>query len=184
MDKLWRVLYSPRRVFDELRSDLQIMIPLVTVLVANAISWSIVYSNPWWLVTWPLGYLVFIALLGAGFYVVGKICRTDHSWTQWIGFVLWMQVPLAITAILDVLLTVLFGESPTITLFTIGNTAFPVSTATMWWAWTYIISIHGLRSWTSKSRFACIGLALLPHLFLMLPWLLIFIYVTTVFIVT
>lgn len=38
MDKLWRILYSPRSAFDELLNDLQITYPLVTVLSAVAIS--------------------------------------------------------------------------------------------------------------------------------------------------
>ena len=37
MDKLWRILYSPRRVYDELMEDVQIRLPLVTILAAIAI---------------------------------------------------------------------------------------------------------------------------------------------------
>lgn len=38
MDKLWRILYSPRRVYDELSKDVQDKLPLVTILGAVAIS--------------------------------------------------------------------------------------------------------------------------------------------------
>ncbi len=38
MDKLWRIFYDPRRVFDELREDQQIRLPIVTILGAVAVS--------------------------------------------------------------------------------------------------------------------------------------------------
>ncbi len=37
MDKLWRVLYEPTRVFDEIRDDCPIMLPLAVVAVLSAI---------------------------------------------------------------------------------------------------------------------------------------------------
>lgn len=37
MDKLWRILYSPRRVYDDLTKDVQVRIPLLTILGAVAI---------------------------------------------------------------------------------------------------------------------------------------------------
>ena len=37
LDKLWRILYSPRRVYDELSKDVQVRVPLVTILGAIAI---------------------------------------------------------------------------------------------------------------------------------------------------
>lgn len=38
MDKLWRIFYDPRRVFDELRENQQIRLPIVTILSAVAFS--------------------------------------------------------------------------------------------------------------------------------------------------
>ncbi|MXW07241.1 MAG: YIP1 family protein, partial [Gammaproteobacteria bacterium] len=37
MDKLWHILYSPRRVYDELSTDVQVRVPLVTILGTVAI---------------------------------------------------------------------------------------------------------------------------------------------------
>ena len=42
MNKLWRIFYDPRKVFDELREDQQVGLPLVTLLAAVAISTLIV----------------------------------------------------------------------------------------------------------------------------------------------
>lgn len=174
MQKLWRILYSPRSVFDELSSGLQIAVPLVTVLGIVAFSKLVTHPNPFNLVLSPIGWALYMAVLGTGFLIVGKICKTKHTWVQWFGFAAWMQVPLVLVTALDVLLALLNFEPREIHLFTVGEGRVALDTSSISWIWSYIISIHGLRSWTSKNIGPCIGLALLPHVLLVLPFVLLF----------
>lgn len=186
MDKLWRILYSPRSVFDELNTNMQIAIPLIAVLGAVAIA-AYIQSNAWshWpqLITAPLGRLIGLALIGTGFFIVGKFCKTDHSWTQWFGFTAWMHVPLILPIALEALLNVLDVELPQITVysFLLREEAHNIALGIPWWLWAYVVSIFGLRSWTSKGTGVCIGLALVPYAVVMLPLLLLFLLINAFF---
>ncbi len=173
MEKLWRILYSPRGVFDELNIDTQTSIPLVAVLATVALS-SLIQSNPVSMITNPLGWLIAIAGIGTGFFIVGKICGTHHSWTQWFGFASWIHVPLILSMALDALLAVLNVEWPRFELFTRGELRSGIELGFPFWLWIYVISVLGLRSWTSKGTGACIGFALLPPILLALPLFMVF----------
>lgn len=174
MQNLWRILYSPQSVYDELSSGLQIVFPLVAVLGVVALSTLVTETNPFSILTAPLGWAIYMALLGTGFLIVGKICKSDHKWGQWFGFAAWAQVPLILVTALDVLLAVLNFEPGEIHLFSVGEGRVALDTYSISWIWSYIISIHGLRSWTSKNIGPCIGWALLPHVLLVLPFVLLF----------
>lgn len=172
MQNLWRILYSPQSVYDELSSGLQIVFPLLAVLGVVALSTLVTETNPFSILTAPLGWAIYMALLGTGFLIVGKICKSDHKWGQWFGFAAWAQVPLILVTALDVLLAVLTVESKRIYLFTVAEGDVFLTTSSIWWVWSYIISIQGLRSWTSKNMGPCIGLALVPQAMFVLPALI------------
>ena len=177
VNKLWRILYSPRSVFDELSSNLQIAFPLVAVLATVALCSFILHDNAFSAITSPLGWLIYMVVIGTGFFIVGKVCKTEQSWSQWFGFAAWMQVPLVLITVLNVCLTLLNVEAMAIPLFTIGEWKFGLETSTIWWVWSYIISFQGLRSWTPKGTGGCIGLALVPHALLVLPLVLLFLMI-------
>lgn len=182
MDKLWRILYMPRNVYDELSTNSQIATPLIAVLGAVAIA-GLVQLNARSLLTAPLGWLIGIALIATGFFVVGKICKTNHNWSQWFGFTSWTHVPLILPIALDVLLTLLNVDMPRITVysFLLGEKAHSIELGIPWWLWPYIVSILGLRSWTSKGTGASIGLALVPYALLVLPLILLFVVINAFF---
>ena len=183
MDKLWRILYSPRSVFDELNTNTQVAIPLIAVLGAVAIA-GYIQSNAWsQLITAPLGRFLGIALIGTGFFIVGKICKTNHSWSQWFDFSAWMHVPLILPIALETLLSVLAVELPQVTVYSYlrREEAHNIAIGIPWWLWPYVVSVFGLRSWTSKGTGVCIGLALVPYVVVMLPLVLIFVLINAFF---
>ena len=122
-----------------------------------------------------------MVVIGTGFFIVGKICKSGQTWYQWFGFAAWMQVPLILITVLNVCLTLLNVETMAIHLFTISDWKFGIETSTIWWVWSYIISIQGLKSWTSKGTGACVGLALVPLALLILPFFLLFLMINAFF---
>ncbi len=233
LNKLWRILYSPRNVFDEIKSDLQIAYPVVAILGAIAITAFAIahlapyegltkkqyadYQNelklledepyekfaearkaqiqeemygpsdrphdsrmtasPWAPVIWPLGWLIYFVLLGTSFSIVGNIIKSGIEWSEWFGFACWCQVPLILAAAINVLLVVTDLDGYVLRLYSYGDWEVGLgstdSASSLWWVWSFIISVLGLRSWTSKGIGVCMGWVALAHIFLLAPFFLL-----------
>lgn len=229
MDKLWRILYSPRRVYDELIKDVQVRLPLVTILGAVAIfAIAIAFlaphprptaeeienyrkqmillehesdreyaekrrqelreetygpqdillgtrisANPWAPVTWPLGYLVFVAWMGTCFFFVCRGTGSQLSWNQWFGFCVWSELPIVFSSALDVVFAAMGQNRPLLFETSVQGWYFYATTIAIFTLWSIFLQVQGLRSWISKGIGVCIGLVLLVHLMSVVPLLLV-----------
>lgn len=212
MDKLWRIFYDPRRVFDELLENQQVWLPLVTVLAAIGISTLVIaLLNPaptledldeirnelllltdepdrelvdrrigelnkklfgsrdlnpmgeklsatlWDVPASIIGCLLVIALVASSFWFVGQSIKSSIRWKQWFGFAAWVELPAVPVAILDVVLAALDRDRPHIS-FDFGMIDISVTYWAFWLFMSLLITVGGLRSWTSKGALACIAL--------------------------
>lgn len=240
MDKLWRVLFSPRSVFDELRDDLQVALPIFTLLSFTFIATTLLlvlhplalptaeeldeYRNqllllevepdreyasarrkelreqlygpddsmvdrvpkarieprPIHLVEQPLGLLAFLLVHGTSFWVLGKMMKSDLRWNQWFGLVCWSELPLIVVLVLDVVLLAMGTNSRLLFSYSFGSAYIAATTEAIWAAWTFVILVQGLRSWTAKGLGACIGWVLASYLQIILPMVLILIAIASV----
>ncbi len=237
MDKLWRILYSPRRVYDELSTNVQVGLPLMTILGVVAISTlaiaflaptpplssydldpqrmqlglvaneaNLEYAKsqrdrepreaiidspsipagirvsaaPWEPLTQPLIYFLCFVWAGTCFLIVGRAAGSGFSWRQWFGFVWWAQIPLIFGAVADVTLAAFGLDRPIFPTISIGELAIYGTTTTIWFWWSFIIEVQGLKSWTSKGIGACIGLALLANLLIAIPIFLVLTVVSSI----
>ena len=211
MDKLWRIFYDPRKVFDELREDQQIRLPIVTILGAVAISTLAIailsppptsgelseYRNQlllledepdrelaqsrkdelyeglygprdlppgvrlaatfWDVPLAMLNYLLLFAFVGSAFWIATKIVQSEILWKEWFGFATWINLPLVLIAILDVVLAAIDKDRPYVSI-DIGEMSFWTTYWSIGIVVSTIIAVAGLRSWTSKGPGTCIGL--------------------------
>ena len=213
IDKLWRIFYDSRKVFDELREDQQVGLPLVTLLAAVAISTLIVallnptpaptpeeldeYRNELLLLAdepdrevakkrkgelrekifdprnlpmgesltatlWDVPAAIMMCLLGlalvaSSFWILGKSIRSEILWKQWFGFAAWVELPAVPIAILDVVFAASDIDRAHIS-FDFGTMDISVTYWAFWLFLSLIITVGGLRSWTSKGPLTCIAL--------------------------
>ena len=214
MDKLWRIFFEPRRVFDELRQNQQIKFPLVTILGAAAISTLVVallsppptsgeldeYRNQlllleaepdrelaqirkdelyeelygprdlppgvrlaatfWDVPISVLSYLLLFAFVGSAFWIATIIVKSEILWKEWFAFAAWINLPLVLIAILDVVLAAFDRDRPYIQI-DIGEWYIGMNYWAIAIVLSMIIAVAGLRSWTSKGLGTCIGLTAL-----------------------
>lgn len=240
VDKLWRVLYSPRRVFYELRDDLQVALPILALFGATFITSILLlilhplaspttqeideYRNqllqlvdepdqeyaiarrkelreqffgpddstvdrapharivprPINLVAQPLGLLALLLLHGTSFWILGKMMKSDLRWNQWFGLVCWSDLPVVVLLALDVVLVAMGSNSRLLFFYSFGNAYIAVTTEAIWAAWSFVILVQGLRSWTAKGLGACIGWVLASYLQIIVPLVVIMIAIASV----
>jgi hypothetical protein len=212
MDKLWRIVFEPRRVFDELRQNQQTKFPIVTILGSAAISTLVValLSLPptpeeideyhiqlllleaepdrellqnrkdelseelygprdlpagvrlaatfWHVPISVLNYLLLFAFVGSAFWIATKIVKSEILWKEWFAFTAWINLPLVLIAIFDVVLAAFDRDRPYIQ-FNIGEWYIGANYWALGIVLSMIIAVAGLRSWTSKGLRTCIGLS-------------------------
>lgn len=211
MDKLWRIFYDPRRVFDELRENQQIWLPIVTILGAAAISTLVIailsppptsgeldeYRKQMLLLEvepdrelaqnrkdelyeelygprdlppgvrlaatfWDIpllvpSFLLLFVFVGSAFWIATKNVNSEILWKEWFGFATWINLPLVLIAILDVVLAAIGRDRPYISI-DIGVMSFWTTYSSIGIVLSMVIAVAGLRSWTSKGLGTCIGL--------------------------
>ena len=230
--KLWRILYSPKKVFDELREDQHTGLPVLITIGAVAISTLVVailtmpsyeeveeyrkqsillesepdrefarkrrqelYEEVYGPQDLPLharvranltdipesilGYLLTLVLGATSFWIVGKSINSEILWRHWFGLAAWVQLPVVLIVILDVVLAAT-DRNRILFSFDVGGTQNYLTTQTIWHVWSFVISVAGFRSWTSKGPMACIGLAIFAVLILVIPAFLLITFLATV----
>ena len=220
-DKLFRILFTPRKIFDELREDQHTGLPVLTIIGIVAIT-SLVVA----ILTTPtyeeveeyrkqavllqeepdreyakkrsnelfeevygpqdlpmnarigaslsdipasvLGCLVMFVYVASIFWIVGRSIKSEILWRQWFGFAAWIQLPVVLTVILDVILAA-SDRTRILFSFNIGGSSVIATTLAIWHTWSFVIAVGGLRSWTAKGWGTCIGLTLFAFLLLVIP---------------
>ena len=218
MDKLWRILIFPRKVFDELQDQVQTALPLGTLLaclvigtvliaflaplpipteekrqeywkaffllrdepnrqyadaVLNKLEFELygpkdepqgtrVGSYPWDPVLNPLYFLMYLVFLGTSLSIVRAFMPEGPTtqWKRWFGFACWAQIPSVLGGIADVVYAALSTSRPTFYLHLSDWSNISINTTTVSSWWTIILLFQGLRSWTKRGFFACLGFTL------------------------
>ena len=104
-----------------------------------------------------IGCLLGLALVASSFWILGKSIRSEVLWKQWFGFAAWVELPAVPIAILDVVFAASDRDRPHIA-FEFGTMDISVTYWAFWLFMTLIITVGGLRSWTSKGALTCIAL--------------------------
>ncbi|MXW53991.1 MAG: YIP1 family protein [Gammaproteobacteria bacterium] len=212
MERLWKILISPRQEFDEMREDVSVVLPLVTILLVAGICAAItVYMTPdetftavveaqieamensgqseaaetqrqlmdspgaismmrmmgaiGALIGGPLLIAIGFLILGTFYFVVGKIVQSGASWVDWFGFSCWVSVPIAVGAVLTLVLVAIGGmewANGLAVLGWFGMTAPWAMAITIPALWTLYITINGLDSWLQKGVVTSVIVALIP----------------------
>lgn len=221
MERLWKILISPKQEFDDMREndDTSILLPLLTVLVvASVCSMIIVFMTPGEvymqametqaetmdqagqaevaqtirdgmdnepglltmariaaaggaLIGTPIAIVIGLLILGTFYMIVGKIVGADETWGDWFGFSCWVSIPVAVGAILSVVLVAIGGlgwADGLAVLGWFGMNAPWAAAITIPSLWTLYLTVNGLDSWLSKGAAVSIIVALIPLVCLML----------------
>lgn len=218
---LWRILYAPKSVFDELREDQHTGLPGLITIGVLAISTFVIailttpsyeeveeyrkqsvllmeeldrdseetrraelYEEVYGPQDLPqnarvgatltdvpasiLGYLLTLVFLASSFWIVGKSFKSEILWRRWFGFAAWVALPGVLVVVLDVILAAT-DRNRILFSFDVGGIHVYGTTLFIWHAWSFIIAVGGLKSWTSKGWGSCVGLAFFAHLILVIP---------------
>ncbi|MXW53245.1 MAG: hypothetical protein F4X44_11970 [Gammaproteobacteria bacterium] len=228
-NKLLRILYTPRRVFEELREDQHTGLPVLTIIGIVAVTTLVIaiLTTPSYeevedyrkqailleeepdreyarerrnelieevygpqdlpmiarigasLTDVPasvLGCLLMFAFVATSFWIVGRSIKSPILWRQWFGFASWIQLPVIPIVILDVILAA-SDRNRILFSLNVGGSSVIATTLFIWHAWSFVIAVGGLRSWTTKGWGTCAGLTLFAFLLLVIP---VFIFIAIV----
>lgn len=106
-----------------------------------------------------------LILLGTYFYAVGRLLRMDTRWENWFGFACWTYLPMVIVPAAKVIAVSLsLGSATSNSLLFVLWCVFVLLPM----FWSFCVTLQGLRSWTDKKTFVCIGIALIPYVVIIL----------------
>lgn len=213
VERLWKILVSPRQEFDEMREDTPILLPLLTILVFVGVCAAIiVFMTPdetfkergeaqiemlenlgqsdaaeqqrnllddpsaismmrttgaiGALIGGPIGMVIVLLLVGTFYSIVGKIVKSDASWSDWFGFSCWVSIPVAIGSVVSLIFMAIgstaLAEGGLAVLGWFGMNAPWAMAITIPALWTLYITINGLDSWLQKGVVTSVIVALIP----------------------
>ena len=123
MNRLWRVLYQPQQVFEEISGEAPIVLPLCAILVVGLVCYVMIVLTDTgsyyyflevvvaiFLSLWSLIWTLLLLLAWAFYYwIAGKILRVGIDWRDWFGFTCWAAVPAVLGSISGMLIFELTG---------------------------------------------------------------------------
>lgn len=181
MNRLWRVLYQPRQVFDEILEWTPISLPLWAILIAGVVCYVIILTDfksyfyffevlvSILLSLWSLTWTLFLLLAWATYYwIASKVLRVRKYWSDWFGFTCWTAVPAVLGSLGGMLIFQVVGVNthellePYPFFWWFGLMVPNVYLIPIPLVWTFFITVNGLRSWTGRNTGTCVLVALIP----------------------
>ena len=182
MNRLWRVLYQPQQVFEEIRGGAPIVLPLCAILVVGLVCYVMIVLTDTgsyyyflevvvaiFLSLWSLVWTLLLLLAWAFYYwIAGKILRVGIDWRDWFGFTCWAAVPAVLGSISGLLIFELTGVNthellePYPFFWWFGMMVPNVFLIPIPLIWTFYITVNGLKSWTGRNTRTCVLVALIP----------------------
>lgn len=181
MNRLWRVLYQPRQVFDEIREWTPISLPLWAILMAGFVCYVIILTNfrshyyflgvlvsivfSLWSLTWTL---ILLLVWATYYWIASTILKAGKQWSDWFGFTCWTAVPAVLGSIGGMLLFEFSGVNthellePYPFFWWFGMMVPNVFLIPIPLIWTFYIAVNGLKSWTGRNTRTCVLVALVP----------------------
>lgn len=182
MNRLWRVLYQPQQVFDEIRGETPITLPLCAILVVGLVCDAMIVltdtASPYFffevvvaifLSLWSLiGTLLLLLVWASYYWIAGKFLRGGIDWRDWFSFTCWAAVPAVLGSIGGMLIFELTGVNthellePYPFCWWFGTMVPNVFLIPIPLIWTFFIAVNGLKCWTGRNTVTCVLVALIP----------------------
>lgn len=181
MNRLWRVLYQPQQVLNEIRDRTPISLPLWVILIAGFVCYVIIladFKGYYYFIEALLSIVfslrsltltLFLLLAWATYYwIASKLLRVGKYWSDWFGFTCWTAVPAVLGSLGGMLIFKLTGVNtrellePYPYFWWFGMMVPNVFLIPIPLIWTFFIAVNGLKSWTGNNTWICALVAGIP----------------------